>query len=330
MNILIVDDEHDSCDYLGKIISGLKIPELNIQKAYNGKDALAALNSGDFGIVISDIGLPDVGGLEIAKIIIHSRKKTRIILISGNEEIIQSINSIDTGIYDFLTKPVDVKKLVETIKNAMKEITGTEKNRINWKDLLKVPEGVIRMENIEDWADHSIALNKNRDFAVFSDKMDAIYKKVSKLKDFPQIPILIRGETGTGKEVLARYTHYDNPAIEGAFVALNCSNMNRELFESELFGYEKGAFTGADKAGKEGKIKAAENGTLFLDEIGEIPIEMQAKLLRIIEQKEYYRVGSSTIQPVKTRFVFATNRNLLEMIKGGQFREDLYFQDQSL
>ncbi len=156
--------------------------------------------------------------------------------------------------------------------------------------------------------------------------MDAVYKKIGKLRDFPQIPILIRGETGTGKEVLARHTHFDNPALEGDFVALNCSNLGRELFESELFGYEKGSFTGADKAGKDGKIKAAENGTLFLDEIGEIPLEMQTKLLRVIEQKEFYKVGGGPVQPVRARFVFATNRDLRDMVGKGLFREDLYFR----
>jgi DNA-binding NtrC family response regulator len=327
MNILIVDDDRDSCEYLAKITANLKVPELVIQKAYSGNEAYKAMDRQNFEIVLSDVGLPDISGLEIAEKFIHSSPRTKIILISGNEEIIQSINSIDSGIYDFLTKPVDVKKLVEIIRNALKDIKRSASGSgMKLDDILNGHGGLIRMDQIENWVEHSVPLSKNRDFAIFSDKMDSVYKKINKLKDYPQIPILIRGETGTGKEVLARHMHYDNPDIEGAFVALNCSNLGRDLFESELFGYEKGAFTGADKAGKEGKIKAAENGTLFMDEIGEIPLGMQAKLLRIIEEKEYFMVGGSSIQPVRARLVFATNRDLREMTGAGQFREDLYFR----
>jgi transcriptional regulator with PAS, ATPase and Fis domain len=159
---------------------------------------------------------------------------------------------------------------------------------------------------------------------IFSEKMERIYSKLRKLQEYPRIPVLISGETGTGKEVIAKYLHYENSGIEGQFIAVNCATLNDDLFSSELFGYEEGSFTGARRYGKAGKIELARGGTLFLDEITEISIENQAKLLRVIEEREYYKVGGSREFKTDTRFVFASNRDLKSAVQKGFFRKDLY------
>ncbi len=155
-----MDDDRDSCEYLARIVEELKNPEFEVHKAFSGIEAESALLRENFDIVLSDIGLPDKSGLDIAGNIVLSNPGTRIILISGNEEIIQSINSMDAGIYDFLIKPIEVKKLVETIRKALKEIKAGMKPGPDWKDIIKSPGGRIRMADIENWAEHSTALNK--------------------------------------------------------------------------------------------------------------------------------------------------------------------------
>jgi two-component system, NtrC family, response regulator AtoC len=156
--------------------------------------------------------------------------------------------------------------------------------------------------------------------------MHSIYKKLKKLEEYSHIPVLIEGETGTGKEIIAKYIHYENSSNKGPFIGLNCSNLSKELFESELFGYGKGSFTGADSKGKEGKIKLAQNGTLFLDEITELSLDLQAKLLRVIQEREYYKIGDNTKEILDTRIVIATNKNIQELISEKSFREDLYYR----
>jgi len=163
-------------------------------------------------------------------------------------------------------------------------------------------------------------------FVIFSEKLKDILEHLERMKFSPHVPLLITGNTGSGKELIAQYMHYEVDEAKGEYIAINCSNMNKELFEAELFGYEKGAFTGADEKGKKGYIEQAADGTIFLDEISEIDLDIQAKLLRVLETGEYYRVGGRNKQKVKGRLIFATNRNLPKLVGKGHFREDLYYR----
>jgi DNA-binding NtrC family response regulator len=320
IKIIIIDDERDTCLYLAAIISNIKLQyeDIFVFQSYSGLEALSLINDGHFDIIISDISLPDISGIEIAQKAIKLNQDQKIVLISGNEDIIRSINSMEMGIFDFLTKPIDLNKLIKIIK----KVSSLHREKgIDVSNLFKNNDRFISFNEIQ------FPNYDNKDeIGIFSEKMQSIYNKINKILEYPQIPILIRGETGTGKEVLAQYTHNQYFLKASPFIAINCSNLSRELFESELFGYEKGSFTGADPSGKEGKIKAAGEGTLFLDEVGEIPLEMQSKLLRVIETREYYKIGGNKKQLVKARFVFATNRDLTDMIKKRQFREDLYYR----
>jgi len=165
-----------------------------------------------------------------------------------------------------------------------------------------------------------------KQFVVFSERLKDILEHLERMKISPYVPLLITGDTGSGKELIAQFMHYEVGEASGEYIAVNCSNMNKELFEAELFGYEKGAFTGADPKGKQGYIQQAANGTLFLDEISEIDLNIQSKLLRVLETGEFYKVGGRNKQKTQCRIVFATNKNLHDLVKKGEFREDLYYR----
>ncbi len=167
-------------------------------------------------------------------------------------------------------------------------------------------------------------LSEYPDIAVYSQKLFNEFKKISKIKPYKDIPVLIQGETGTGKEVMSGFIASNG--TKNSFVGLNCSNLSRELFESELFGYEKNSFTGASATGKDGKLHEARGGVLFLDEFTEIPFDMQSKLLRVLQEREFYKVGGNKKEQVEARILFATNKNVLDLVKKGEFREDLYYR----
>ncbi len=169
--------------------------------------------------------------------------------------------------------------------------------------------------------------NKNlMEYGVFSEEVHQKLKELKKLHNKKQIPILVTGKTGSGKEVIAKYIQYEVDNNEGPYVAINCSNVNKEVFEAELFGYNKGAFTGANSDGKKGYIELAENGTLFLDEITEVERDVQVKLLRVLQEREYYRLGGDKSYNVNCRIIGATNRDIRELVKKGEFREDLFYR----
>ncbi len=168
--------------------------------------------------------------------------------------------------------------------------------------------------------------SKMKNYAVFSKKIKSILDHLKKMKASSSIPLLIVGDTGVGKEMIAEFMHYEVDQSDGPYVAINCSNINKELFESELFGYVKGAFTGAHPKGWEGYIKQSQNGTLFLDEISEINADIQSKLLRVLETGEYFKIGGQTKQTVQSRLIFATNKKMEKMVEQGEFREDLYYR----
>jgi len=323
MNILVIDDDKDCCDALEDFIK--MIPDCNVLKAYSGLNGLTITKNHNIDLIFSDINMPELNGFELIELIKSHNYDTEIVLISGKQDIVNSINSIELGIYDFLTKPVDIYKIKEIIDNII-----NKKNNKKILDKLDI-DNIIKLNNkdliVLDSYKNLFKQQKESGFMLFSTKkMNSIYQKLKKLKDFTEIPVLIEGETGVGKEVAARYMHYQSNRKDYPFIGINCAAINRDIFESEFFGYEKGAFTGANPEGSEGYIKASEKGTLFLDEISEIPLNLQAKLLRVLEENEYYRVGGSERLNVNTRIIFATNRNLEDLINTGMFREDLYYR----
>ena len=256
-------------------------------------------------LILLDIGLPGMNGIEALKRFKEISAEILVVMITAYEDINSVVECMKHGAYYYIVKPIYMEGLEVTIANALetlrlrKEVKELQRQRIK--------------ENLPCFIGES---------KVIHDLMDYI-EMVSKSRD---TPILIEGDTGTGKELIASTIHYRSPNFSGPFVPVNCAAIPRELFESELFGYEKGAFSGASPAGKKGLIEMAAEGTLFLDEIGELSLEAQAKLLRFMEEGEFYKVGGTTRQKVATRIVSATNRDLEKMIAEGTFRKDLFFR----
>jgi transcriptional regulator with PAS, ATPase and Fis domain len=200
-------------------------------------------------------------------------------------------------------------------------------DKITIKDIVESNDNkLIEINKIQVSPKKKFKHQQLKDYVVYSDILKTILENLERMKFSPDVPVLIIGDTGSGKELIAEFMHYEVGEGEGDYVAFNCSNISKELFESELFGYEKGAFTGASSKGKQGYIQQAEGGTLFLDEITEIDHEIQAKLLRVLETGDYYKVGGRKKHKIKSRLIFATNKNLDELVKKGEFREDLYYR----
>jgi DNA-binding NtrC family response regulator len=226
-------------------------------------------------------------------------------MITAYEDINSVISAMKLGAYDYVVKPLHMDALEVTIGNALESI------RLR-KEVQSLHEKYLK-ENLPCFVGESEAIQDVMEF-------------VGTVAKSPDTPILIIGETGTGKELLASAIHYRSPNFKGPFMTVNCAAIPKDLIESELFGYEKGAFSGASPSGKNGLIEAAENGTLFLDEIGDLAMEAQAKLLRFLETGEFYRVGGTKKLQIQTRVVSATNKDLDRMIEKGLFRKDLYFR----
>lgn len=324
MNILLVDDEKDYCKDMSDFLSNF---DHNIKETYDGMSALTLIKKDKIDLVISDIKMPGMSGIDLVKEIKKEGHQLDIILISGSGDILKSINAIDLGIVDFLVKPIDVFKLAGLI-SLVEDKKGLKKSKdVSADNITELNDKtLVEINKLKFGSDHSLSNPSIGKIGIFSEKMINIYKKLRKLQEFPEYPILLSGRTGTGKEVLAKYVHYENQKNEGPFIGINCSTINKNLFEAELFGYEKGSFTGADTKGRDGKIKLAEKGTLFLDEITEISQDLQVKLLRIIQEREYYKVGGNEKLPVNTRIICATNKDIKKLVSMGRFRKDLYFR----
>lgn len=268
--------------------------EFEVKTFKNAKDALKNLDD-SFDLIITDINMPGMDGIEFVK---ELNGRFEVIIMTGNATLGRAIESIHLGVKDFLLKPFDVDTLVEAIKREDK-IQKTKKSVVPTKS------------NESDFLGTSQALEKVLKIADKASKTDA--------------SILLLGQSGVGKEVFASYIHKNSPRANKPFVAINMAAIPENLVESELFGFEKGAFTDASEA-KAGQFELAQGGTLFLDEIGEMPYGVQAKLLRALQEKEVRRLGSPKLIKIDIRIISATNANLQEKIKNGEFREDLYYR----
>jgi DNA-binding NtrC family response regulator len=300
-SVCIVDDEETIRE--GIILSLGK--KYRIRGYGTAEAALEAIKAGPPDLVLLDIGLPGMSGLDALPLIKSLRPDLPVIVITAFEDVRSVVTAMKSGAYDYVVKPLHMDTLDVNIRNALETI------RLK-KEIFLLQERYLR-ENLPVFIGESNAIQD-------------VMELVRVLAQSPDTPILIRGETGTGKELIASAIHYRSPNFEGPLVSVNCAAIPRELIESELFGYEKGAFSGASAGGKKGLVEQAEGGTLFLDEVGDLSLEAQAKLLRFLEEGEYYRVGGTRKCQVRTRVVSATNKNLEALIEKTLFREDLYYR----
>jgi DNA-binding NtrC family response regulator len=298
-SIFLVDDEQVARDGIALALR----KHYNVRAFVNAEEALDALSESSPDLVLLDIGLPGMSGIEALERIKADHPDLPVIMITAYEDVETVVSAMKLGAHDYVVKPLQMDGLLVSVRNALETITLR-------KEVQQLQERFLK-ENMPVIVGESNAL---------SDVMDI----VGKVAKSPDTPILIEGETGTGKELIAKAIHYRSPNFSNPMVSVNCAAIPGELIESELFGYEKGAFTGAGPIGKNGLVEQAAGGTLFLDEIGDLSLEAQAKILRFLEAGEYYRVGSTRRRTVKTRVITATNRDLAAMIEEGGFRRDLY------
>ncbi|OPX32751.1 hypothetical protein B1H10_07090 [candidate division KSB1 bacterium 4484_188] len=299
--ILLVEDDLNTLEGLAEILEQEKFL---ITKAKNGSEALAAINNHTFNLVLIDFLLPDKDGLEVSEIIIQKNPEIKIIMMTAFGSVKNAVHAMKMGIFDYLTKPIDLEELLIVIRRALKEQELISEN-ISLKDKL---QKTYSFENIIG----------------ISGRMQEVFRKVMKVAR-TDATVLLRGESGTGKELIARAIHFQSSRKDKPLVEINCASIPEPLLESELFGHEKGAFTGAYKS-KKGKFEVAHEGTLFLDEIGELPSGVQAKLLRVLQEQTFSRVGGIENISVNVRLIAATNSNLEKALEDGRFREDLYYR----
>jgi two-component system, NtrC family, response regulator AtoC len=280
-------------------------PDYEVIKYSTGKQCLANLHQGP-SVITLDYSLPDLTGEEILRQIKKTSPDTAVVIISGQEDISTAIRMLKEGAYDYIVKDEDAKdRIWNTVKNIRENL------------LLKTELSQLKQEVVRKYKYDELILGH-------SDAIKKVFHLIEKATG-SNITVSITGETGTGKELVAKAIHYNSASKEKPFVAVNVSAIPKDLMESELFGHEKGAFTGA-VARRTGKFEEAHKGTLFLDEIGEMDLSMQAKLLRVLQEKEVCRVGSNTTVKIDTRIIIATHKNLAEEVKKGAFREDLYYR----
>lgn len=300
-NVLIIDDEDKLRNLLSRII---KSEGFDVSEASDCKSALKKVDTSHYDIILCDVKLPDGNGIDLIKQIKSKSKKSEIIVLTAYGNIADGVQAIKNGAFDYIVKGDDNNKIIPLLHRA------SEKLR-----LLK------RIESLES------KVGEQYSFESISCKSKTIKQAIDLAKKVANTDtsVLLTGETGTGKEVFAQSMHNESQYARNNFVALNCSNFNKDVLESELFGYKQGAFTGAIKD-KKGLLEEANNGTLFLDEIGDMPYELQAKLLRVIETNQFIKLGDTKTITVKFRLIAATNKNLKKECEEQRFRSDLFYR----
>lgn len=299
--ILVVDDEVQIRTLLSRM---LELERYEVCQAGDCRTALKQLEFQSPDVVLCDVFLPDGNGVDLVSSVKKTAPNVEIILLTAHGNIPDGVQAIKNGAFDYITKGDDNNKIIPLVSRAV------EKARMN-----------VRLEKLEKKVGHTYSFDSVLgDSKALKDAVSLV-QKVSGT----DVPVLLTGETGTGKEVFAQAIHYNSKRAKQNFVAVNCSSFSKELLESEMFGHKAGSFTGALKD-KKGLFEEADNGTIFLDEIGEMAFELQAKLLRILETGEYIKIGDTKPTRVNVRVVAATNRNLPEEITAGRFREDLFYR----
>jgi len=299
--ILLIDNEAGLCRMMEQIL----LDHGYLTRSYTSpQKAVEEFAPSAWDLVISDIKMPGMSGLEVLQAIKAKQHDIPVIMITAYATVDMSIQALRKGAYDMLTKPFEPDELVYRVKNALQQRLLLEENR----ELRAELNDKFRFENIIG----------------ASEGLKSVLERVAKVA-VRDTSILVTGESGTGKELIAQAIHYNSPRREKRFVAINCGALPENLLESELFGYKKGAFTGATES-RCGLLEAANGGTLFLDEVGNLPMNVQKTLLRFLQEKEFNRLGDTTPTRVDVRILSATNSDLKEAIKQGFFREDLYYR----
>jgi len=323
MNILVIDDEQAIRESLGMFLNELGH---NVLSAADGKEGLELFNANDIQLVFSDITMPKMDGFEFLKQAKQSKEIVDIVIITGHNSVDSAVTALREGAYDYLQKPVNIAELSVVVDRVSEHLSLKRDNEIltrHFEETVqeRVQETETELQRIKSAFRENIGLSK---LAIHSKKLGDIFALADKFHTSLTVPVLIEGETGTGKELLARYVHYGRDEETRPFVAINCGAIPPDLFESELFGHESGAFTGSGTTAKKGQFEIAENGTLLLDEIGDMPLSLQVKLLRVLEEREYYRIGGVKRHKFEGRIVASTNKSLRKEVEEGRFRRDLY------
>lgn len=314
MKVLLVDDEKDFVLNLKRFITKLGYDTL---VAYDGNEGLSTFYREQPDVIITDISMPGMDGIEfIRQVKSVNDSLVDIIIITGFSNTENTIKALKYGVRDFFTKPADIRALATVLKCCDDDLRQRKIEKKEDRNVGKAPTPLI---------ERTTALPEVLHLHVFSESMRAVLEKANLFAQDPSLPILIRGETGTGKELIAQ-TIAKRHGANKPFIAINCSALPEQLIEAELFGYEKGAFTGASPTGRKGVFEQAGDGTVFLDEIGTMDHHLQSKLLRVLEQKVFTRVGGNTLFSLSSRILTATNLNLESAVASGHFRSDLLYR----
>jgi two-component system, NtrC family, nitrogen regulation response regulator GlnG len=300
--ILVADDEESMRWVLSK---ALKRKGFSVDLAHDGRQALSMIHDGSYDLAILDIKMPGMSGLDLLDRIREMKSDLLVVIMTAEASMKNAVEAMKRGAYDYITKPFDldvIDAIVEKVQRARQIAGQVSLLKKELKEHYQVEKNIIGN----------------------SPPMQSIYKIIGKVAD-SDVTILIQGESGTGKEMVARAVHFNSGRLGKPFVAINCAAIPRDLLESELFGSEKGAYTGASER-KQGKFEQANHGTIFLDEIGDMPLDLQAKILRVLQEQEVTRVGGTQNIPVDVRIVAATNQELQERVRKKEFREDLYYR----
>lgn len=300
--ILVADDEESMRWVLSK---ALKRKGFSVDLAKDGDEALGMIQAGAYDLAILDIKMPGLSGLELLDRVRDLKSELLVVIMTAEASMKNAVEAMKRGAYDYITKPFDldvIDAIIEKIDKAREMTTQVSLLKEELKDRYQLEKTIIGN----------------------SPAMRDIYKTIGKVAP-SDITVLIQGESGTGKELIARAIHFNSKRLGKPFIAINCAAIPKELLESELFGFEKGAFTGAVER-KLGKFEQANGGTIFLDEIGDMPLDLQAKILRVLQEKEVTRTGGSQSITVDTRIVAATNQDLEEKVRQKGFREDLFYR----
>ena len=301
MTILTIDDEENIRNGLA---DNFELEGYDVKQAASGEEGLKLIAEGGIDLVITDLRMDGISGSEVVKKVTSEHPGIPIIVLTGHGSIDDATAALKAGAFDFLTKPLDLDHLNKIVKNALQGKILAEQNR-------ELQAKLLKSQNGDEMVGKSDSLNRVR-------------QMISKAAP-ARASVLITGESGVGKELVARAVHEQSDRAKGPFIVVHCAALSETLIESELFGFEKGAFTGAENLHK-GRFELADGGTIFLDEIGEVNLATQVKLLRVLQEHKFERVGGEKSIEVDVRVVAATNRNLEEEVKAGKFREDLFYR----
>lgn len=325
MRILLVDDNEDSLKSLSVVVSDLGHEPVPVA---GGEEAVEKATREYYPMVITDIRMPRMDGLELLSRLknIRSGRYSDIVLITGHGDMETAVEALRKGAYDYLNKPINARELAAVIDRcAEHQALLAENLDLRTQFDSRVQEAVADIQ--EDLSRTKSILRQNAGIGriiAASAAMLRILEECEIYHNDPDVPVLIEGETGTGKEIIAKLIHYGKDTPDTPFIAINCSAIPAQLFESELFGHAPGAYTGSTRSGSPGKLEMAESGALFLDEISEMPLNLQPKLLRVLEERSFYRVGGVQKKDFKARVICAANRNLSQLVDQGAFRRDLF------